>query len=154
MVCVDGIDFIDSVAIDDGVQQLGAFNLDKMRGISPKEYRKRAPDFRDTFIRLEDTIIKDETREIKRRERIQKMAQNPIAGPSASIMVLQEPQTPDRPTHPDDPNYSGSSTESKPEGSPNSLILQFLQDSAVCLADILGQLTWPQTQNIVGIRFL
>lgn len=144
------------VVIDRAVEQLSAFTLDEIRlGIHPYDLIDRAPFFQATFSSLGEAMTMDRTKLIKRNARLEKMAQQPLANASTSSPAFQdEPKTPDQPTHPSDPKYSGSSTESKPEGTPNTLILDFLKECIHSFAGAMRELTWPQTQTIVRIGFL
>ena len=155
MVCITTLDYTDCVAIDRGVGQLSAFTLDEIRrGIEDNDYRERAPDFRPTFVGLADSVVKDELKEAEKRERVEKQmtqATLVLVPSTPSLTLLDGPRTPGQPTHPEDPKNSGSSTESKIEGTPNTFILEFLRDCSFCLGGSFRQLLWPRTQNIVRL---
>ena len=131
--------------------------MDEINRAIEDDFSERAPDFRPTFMRLKDAMMKDETKKIERRARLEKQQRTRQAFliHSASSMVGQEGYgtPPHRPAHLPDPRYSGSSTESRTETAPNMLILTFLQDCSLCLGVSVRQLGWPQTQNLVRVAF-
>ena len=141
------------VVIDRGIQELCAFTLEEIKlGIDSDDLIDRAPRFQATFRDLRDAL-----RKRRKRARIEETAQQtPASAFILSSASQEEPKTPDQPIHPIDANYSGmsgSSTESKPEGAPNVLIADFLKESICSFGRAMQKLSWPVTQNIVGIGF-
>lgn len=62
-----------------------------------------------------------------------------------STDTLSEPTTPNQPTHPSDPKWSGSTTASKDEESTKKLLSNFLSDTMIILGADFRRIHWQQS---------
>src|SRR5271169_6333659 len=56
-----------------------------------------------------------------------------------------EPKTPDQPTHPSDPNFTGASIESKEEENTKKLLIDLLRNTMSVLEAEFRRITWQRS---------
>jgi hypothetical protein len=169
------------LGVTDGVKQLANVDAASLKSgdIKLPSLKRLAPEFQGTFkslltvMRIEDNRYKGG----KEKEDAQAVFSTQIvsstipgghkrlASLDASSLRLKEgedrarphlrtsesPKTPDKPTHPEDPNYSGASNESKDEEYAKALISRFLEDTMSVLEDGFAKIKWQNSGYDVHI---
>jgi hypothetical protein len=130
---------------DEGVRQLRSIEIgDSKSDFDMDDIGDKAPTFRSFFMALVRlmTVPGQKLEETQRKQMSEtpKMVSNP---PPSS-----RPCTPDQPTEPIDPNYSGSSTNSQDEKATDQLGNLFLSDTYAALKSEFNEIVW-QTKTKV-----
>ncbi len=161
----------------EGARQLASVEIDAFKNgvVEIGDIRRRlAPDFVGTFRLLLNVMSIQETKQ--RAKELRKSSSLPSSlDPSStaikrsmedvssknptkrtrtagqSPLPLSEPKTPDQPTHPRDPTWMGSTSESKEEENTKALLKQILTDSMVFLDVEFSRLLWQRSGHKVDI---
>jgi hypothetical protein len=140
---------------------LGAVDASALRSgdIKIEHIRKRfAPDFAHTFESLFGVMVAQEMK-LRAKEASQTSqhdsqsvlsSQHQLSTPPPSCIVssdnsLPQPSTPDQPTHPRDPKWSGSSTASQDEEATKRLLYHLLSDTMMMLESDFREITWQKS---------
>jgi hypothetical protein len=144
--------------VDEGAKQLGAVDASGLSSgdIEIEHVRKKlAPDFVPTFKSLSSVMVAQETKlQIKEARQACQISQPvssqlqtdttlPPTAPSAELPV--EPSTPDQPSHPVDPKWSGSSTASQDEEATKKLLFNLLSDTMTMLESDFRKIIWQRS---------
>ena len=146
----------------EGAKQLGAVDVSGLSSgdIEIEHVRKKlAPDFVPTFKSLSSVMVAQETK-LQIKEARQSISTrilhqslvhsiNPIP-----LSLQQRPRlrsfyssqrTPDQPSHPADPKWSGSSTASQDEEATKKLLFNLLSDTMTMLESDFRKITWQKS---------
>jgi hypothetical protein len=161
------------VGVDDGTQQLASVEMEDINSgaISMHTVRKKlAPDFLSTFKSLRNVMSLQEAKLRARQESsntsqpvVSSRTKRPPQSPAASTSIKRtkiaedqqspssEPKTPDQPTHPADPDFSGTSTESKDEENTKMLLKLLLEDTLNTLEADFCEPRWQRSGYMVEL---
>jgi hypothetical protein len=137
-MCFDCLDFMR------GKQELEKVDLGVRKNYGPASLHKSAPHFSSFF----EPLISLNTRQgskVKEKE-IREMKQQPITASSAS-----RPHTPDQPIPPQNPDLSGSSTNSQDEDTTKKLVNQLLFSIMTVLDEKFYRVSWQQSGEIIEL---
>ena len=157
----------------EGARQLGSVEIDDLRNGSVEledVMKTLAPYFLDTFQSILDVIS---IQEMKQRAKQQRQANTTSASSapakrtaedqpsdnpskrtraaSQSSSPTSQPKTPDQPTHPKNPDWSGGTEESKDEENTKALLNETLTDSMSVLESNFRRLTWQRSGRKVEL---
>lgn len=162
------------IGVAEGVRQVAAVDMTELNSgkIEISDVRRLAPDFQVTFKSLLRVMEIQETKEHKKQATQPKSSmpvssqptiagqkrppQSPVSGPAKrtrqdSSSPPSEPKTPDQPTYPADPDYTGLSIESKDEETTKKLLFNLLGDSMSVLEEGFTRITWQRSGHRVYI---
>jgi hypothetical protein len=157
-----GLSYVLGVA--EGAKQLGAVDMNDLCSgdIDIDDVRKEfAPYFVQTFKSLLTVMENQETklRMKEEKERSQLYSQSVSSSTTtdavppgvassrtkSSADILSEPRTPDQPTHPSNPKWSGSSTASQDEEATKMLLSLFLSETMTILEADFRRVHWQKS---------
>ena len=146
----------DRVGVFEGGRQLAAVDANALRcgDIDIDDVSNRlAPKFIHTFKSLYNVMVAQETKlRIKQAKQASQFDTTQIStstdisqNQSPSIPSSNEPRTPDQPTHPSDPKWSGSSTSSQDEEATKKLLYSMLSDTMTILESDFRKIQWQRS---------
>jgi hypothetical protein len=151
------------LGVAEGAKQLGAVDMNDLCSgeINIDDVRKKfAPDFVQTFRSLLTIMENQETKlQMKEaKERSQSNSQSVSGSTSTDALpsgvasrtqsspdISSEPRTPDQPTHPSNPKWSGSSTASQDEEATKKLLSRLLWDTMTILEADFRMVNWQKS---------
>ena len=112
-----------------------------------------APDFVATFKSLYNIMTVQETKlRLKEQAQASQLVSQSISSdpsqrttPEVSSNILSEPITPDQPTHPLNPKWSGSSTASQDEEATKKLLSSLVSDTMTILESEFQTISWQRS---------
>jgi hypothetical protein len=133
---------VDCLEFRSAIRQLEKLeNIDWKSPTARNKVGKVAPNFGSFFEPLMSLMAVQETKLANKKKKEEKKAsQSTVIASSAS-----RPVTPNQPTKPPDPNYSGSSTTSQDELSTQKLVEQFIGSAMIVLGDEFTTIPWQQS---------
>ena len=165
------------LGITDGAKQLASIDITHLQSdtVDMNRIRKRhAPDFGSFFNSLVDVITRQD-KKLRARQASQQVS-TPISSGSPiptqkrpppipvsdipakrtrqtdeSASPRSEPKTPDQPTHPSDPDWTGGTDSSKDEEHAKMLLRDLLMNTKDLLAEDFYRITWQRSGHKVDI---
>lgn len=124
------------IGVEDGIRQIGCIDMDKYQRnqIKDSEILRRAPAFVTFYMSVKSILKVRETKLLAKQSKSKETSQT-------SIPTTPETQW----THPRDPKYSGSSTQSKDEDYTQEMLSLLLTCILLVLDEPFRKLSWVKS---------